>query len=220
MDSMMKPTKFDFDTEFDENGEILREGESFKRFFTQDDIDAARMWGVEEGRELEEGRCAQSLQAIASQMQLILSRLAVESEALRTESATLAIAAARKIAGAALDSFPAETIDALAAETVRDLRSEPRFSVRCAPDLVEMLVERLDKTARDAGFEGAIVIRGDDSMTGADVRLEWGSGAIERSASDIDTRLQDIVERWLVAGPAEETPSTDTGTTVPDVSAA
>jgi flagellar assembly protein FliH len=220
MDSMMKPTKFAFDTEFDENGEILREGESYKRFFTQDDIDASRMWGVEEGREMEEGRCAQSLQAIASQMQLILSRLAVESDALRNEAAMLAIAAARKIAGAALDSFPAETIEQLAAETVRDLRSEPRFSVRCDPELVEMLVERLDKTARDAGFEGAIIVRGDESMRGADVRLEWGSGAIQRSSAEIDSRLQGIVERWLVAGPDEEDPSIDSGANAPDVSAA
>lgn len=54
----MSPTKFDFDTEFDHNGEILREGESYKRFFTNEDVEAARMWGVEEGREMEEGRCA------------------------------------------------------------------------------------------------------------------------------------------------------------------
>lgn len=101
----MKPMKFDFDTEFDENGEILREGESYKRFFTQDDVDAARMWGVEEGREMEEGRCADALQAVASQMQLILARLAGESEALRQSAAMLAIAAARKIAGAALESI-------------------------------------------------------------------------------------------------------------------
>lgn len=215
----MKPMKFDFDTEFDENGEILREGESFKRFFTQDDVDAARMWGVEEGREMEEGRCAQSLQAIASQMQLILARLAVESEALRTEAATLAIAAARKIAGAALDAYPADTIEQLAAEAVMDLRSEPRFTVRCNPDLVEMLVERLDKSARDAGYEGAIVVRGEAGMNGADVRLEWGAGAIQRSSADIEARLQDIVERWLVAAPDEETPM-DSGAGAPDISAA
>ena len=98
----MNPVKFDFDTEFDQDGQILREGESYKRFFTQDDVDAARMWGVEEGREMEEGRCAQSLQAIASQMQLILARLSHESDALRQEAAGLAMAAARKIAGEGL----------------------------------------------------------------------------------------------------------------------
>lgn len=200
----MKPMKFDFDTEFDENGEILREGESYKRFFTQDDVDAARMWGVEEGREMEEGRCADALQAVASQMQLILARLAGESEALRRSAAVLAIAAARKIAGAALDSYPLETIDQLAAEAVADLRAEPKLSVRCNPELVEELAERLEKTARDAGFDGAIMVRGEDGMMHADVRLEWGAGAIERSATEIEAHLNEIVERWLKSAPLEE----------------
>ena len=201
----MNPIKFDFDTEFDENGEILREGESYKRFFTQDDVEAARMWGVEEGRETEEGRCAESLQAIASQMQLILARLAHESDALRHEAASLAVAAARKIAGAALEQFPAETIEQVALEAVQDLRSEPRLSVRCHPDLVEMLAERLESTARHAGFDGAIMVRGDPGMASADVRLEWGAGAVQRSAAEIDQRLSEVVARWLEAAPEEDT---------------
>jgi flagellar assembly protein FliH len=201
----MSPTKFDFDTEFDHDGQILRDGESYKRFFTQDDIDSARMWGVEEGREMEEGRCAQSLQAIASQMQLILARLAHESDALRQEAAGLAMAAASKIAGEALNAYPIDTIEQLAAEAVQDLRDEPRLSVRCAPELVEDLAERLERTARDLGFEGAIRVRGNAEMSGADVRLEWATGAIERSAEDIDARLGEVVARWLAAASQEET---------------
>jgi len=205
----MNPIKFDFDTEFDHDGQILREGESYKRFFTQDDVDAARMWGVEEGREMEEGRCAQSLQAIASQMQLILARLAHESDALRHESASLAMAAARKIAGEALATYPIDTIEKLALEAVQDLRSEPRLSVRCDPQLVEALAERLEKTARDAGFDGAIMVRGDDGMTNADVRLEWGAGAVQRSAEEIETRLNDVVARWLASPPSDEEVQSD-----------
>ncbi|WP_417487324.1 hypothetical protein [Maricaulis sp.] len=205
----MNPIKFDFDTEFDHDGQILREGESYKRFFTQDDVDAARMWGVEEGREMEEGRCVQSLQAIASQMQLILSRLAVESDGLRQEAAGLAIAAARKIAGEALAAYPIDTIEQVALEAVKDLRSEPRLSVRCNPELVEALAERLEKTARDAGFDGAIMVRGDDALPDADVRLEWGAGAIQRSADEIETRLNDVVARWLASPPSDEETQSD-----------
>ncbi|WP_417491085.1 hypothetical protein [Maricaulis sp.] len=200
----MSPTKFDFDTEFDHDGQILRDGESYKRFFTQDDIDSARMWGVEEGRELEEGRCADSLQAISAQMQIILSRLAAESASLRAGAAQLALAAARKIAGEALSAYPLETIEQLTAEAVQDLRDEPRLSVRCAPELVEMLAERLERTARDLGFEGAIRVRGHAEMSGADVRLEWGTGAIERSADEIDARLGEVVARWLAAASEDE----------------
>ncbi|WP_291843085.1 FliH/SctL family protein [Maricaulis sp.] len=205
----MNPVKFDFDTEFDHDGQILREGESYKRFFTQDDVDAARMWGVEEGREMEEGRCAQSLQAIASQMQLILARLAHESDALRQEAAGLAMAAASKIAGEALAAFPIDTIEQVALEAVKDLRSEPRLSVRCSPELVEGLAERLEKTARDAGFDGAIMVRGDAGMKNADVRLEWGAGAVQRSAEEIETRLNDVVARWLASPPSDEETQSD-----------
>ena len=200
----MSPTKFDFDTEFDHDGQILRDGESYKRFFTQDDIDSARMWGVEEGREMEEGRCAESLQTIGAQMQIILSRLADESAALRAGATQLALAAARKIAGEALNAYPIDTIEQLAAEAVQDLRDEPRLSVRCAPELVEDLAERLERTARDLGFEGAIRVRGNAEMSGADVRLEWATGAIERSAEDIDARLGEVVARWLAAASQEE----------------
>ncbi|WP_417478713.1 hypothetical protein [Maricaulis sp.] len=200
----MSPTKFDFDTEFDHDGQILRDGESYKRFFTQDDIDSARMWGVEEGREMEEGRCAESLQTIGAQMQLILSRLAGESAALRASATQLALAAARKIAGEALNAYPIYTIEQLAAEAVQDLRDEPRLSVRCAPELVEDLAERLERTARDLGFEGAIRVRGNAEMSGADVRLEWATGAIERSAEEIDARLGEVVARWLAAASQEE----------------
>lgn len=217
----MNPVKFDFDTEFDQDGQILREGESYKRFFTQDDVDAARMWGVEEGREMEEGRCAQSLQAIASQMQLILARLSHESDALRQEAAGLAMAAARKIAGEALAAYPIDTIEQVALEAVQDLRSEPRLSVRCNPELVEALAERLEKTARDAGFDGAIMVRGDNGLANADVRLEWGAGAVQRSAEEIEHRLNDVVARWLASPPSdEETQSDAPGDPAAGVSAA
>lgn len=215
-----QPTKFHFDTEFDHNGEVLREGESYKRFFTQDDVDAARMWGVEEGREMEEGRCAQSLQAIASQMQLILSRLATESEQLRTEAAMLGLAAARKLAGEALSQFPAEAIEDVVREAVMDLRGEPRFSVRCAPDLVEILAEQLEKTARDCGFDGALVVRGEEGMTAGDIRLEWGKGAIQRSQADVETRLNEITERWLSAPTEDADPIDPAAGAMPGSSAA
>lgn len=216
----MNPTKFDFDTEFDHDGQILRDGESYKRFFTQDDIDSARMWGVEEGREMEEGRCADSLQTIASQLQIIVSRLAGESASLRAGATQLAVAAARKIAGEALKAYPLDTIEQLAAEAVQDLRDEPRLSVRCAPELAEDLAERLERTARDQGFEGVIRVRGNAEMSGADVRLEWGTGAIERSADEIETRLTEIVERWLAAAAETESATPEAADPATNASAA
>jgi flagellar assembly protein FliH len=212
---MMGPEKFAFDTEFDENGEILREGESYKRFYTADDVEAARMWGVEEGRMGEEGRAADALEAVGAQMRLILARLTTESDQLRQEAARFALVVASKISGAALTHFPQEAIAEAAEEALQDLRSEPRFYVRCAPELVEAVAERLEETAREAGFEGAVVVRGEAGLQGADCRLEWGAGAIQRNQDEIETRLDEIVERWLTAAFSE-----DEAQAGPDVSAA
>lgn len=41
-------------------------------------------------------------------------------------------------------------------------------------------------------------------MMHADVRLEWGAGAIERSVTEIEERLNEMVERWLNTAPLEE----------------
>ena len=114
-------------------------------------------------------------------------------------------------AGQALDQFPLDTIEAVAREAVQDLRSEPRLSVRCAPELVEALSERLEETARNAGFDGAILVRGEDGLRSADVRLEWGAGAVQRSADEIDARLNDVVARWLASPPEEESQSSAPG---------
>ena len=66
-----------------------------------------------------------------------------------------------------------------------------------------MLAEQLEKTARDCGFDGAVVVRGEEGMTAGDIRLEWGKGAIQRSQADVETRLDEITERWLAA-PTED----------------
>ncbi len=78
--------------------------------------------------------CADSLQTIGAQMQIILSRLADESASLRASATELALAAARKIAGEALKAYPLDTIEQLTAEAVQDLRGQdvpPQFRM-CA----------------------------------------------------------------------------------------
>ena len=111
-------------------------------------------------------------------------------------------------------------VESLVREAVYDLRSEPRFSVRCAPELAEMISEQLEQTARDCGFDGAVQVRGEAGMNGADVRLEWGNGAIQRSTADIEARLEDIVQRWLASPPEEAAQPAAEGGAAPGASAA
>ncbi|MCW5723325.1 MAG: hypothetical protein KIS81_00035 [Maricaulaceae bacterium] len=208
--------KFTFDTEFSSEGEILRDGERVRRILTEEEAEALRQEAFHEGRQTEAAAGADALRAIASQMQLIITRLHGDAEILRAEAAHLAVAAARKIAAEALAQWPEETILALAREAMADLRGEPRFSVHCDPALAETLATRLGEAAKAAGFDGAVRVRGQDGMRGADCRLEWGSGAVERSADEIGERLEALARRWLAqedapAATAEQDELRETG---------
>ena len=132
-----------------------------------------------------------------------IGRLDAESEALRHDAARLALAAARAVAGAALDQYGAETVEQCVKEALSDLRAEPRIAIRVAPHLADPLAERIYQYAEAEGFDGAVVVRADGEAAAGDCTIEWRSGAIERTAAEIETRIQTAVETWL-ARPAEE----------------
>lgn len=209
--------KFAFTTVFSESGEVLRDGDRVRRILTEEEVAEAKKIAFSEGESSQVARAAQTeadaMRAIASQMQLILTRLHSESETLREDAAKLAIAAASRIAGSALDQFSVETVAALASDAMGELRGEPRLSVHCAPELEAPLSEKLSEVASRTGFEGAVVVRGEAGLTGADCRLEWRRGSISRSHEEIAERLDALVMKWLERGPEESTATDDSEST-------
>ncbi|MEN0653734.1 MULTISPECIES: hypothetical protein [Hyphobacterium] len=209
--------KFAFTTVFSASGEVLRDGDRVRRILTEEEVADATRIAFSEGEASQVARAAQTeadaMRAIASQMQLILTRLHGESETLRAEAAKLAIAAAGTIAGAALDRFAAETVSALVADAMTDLRGEPRLSVHCAPELETPLTEKLASIADRTGFEGGVTVRGEAGLSGADCRLEWRRGSVSRSREEIAERLDALVAKWLERGPEESTAADDAAST-------
>lgn len=205
--------KFAFTTVFSETGEVLRDGDRIRRILTEEEVEEAKKAAFSEGESSQVARAAQTeadaLRAIASQMQLILTRLHGESESLRADAAGLALAAARKIAGAALDQFSAETVASIAAEAMGELRGEPRLSVHCAAEIETPLAEKLAEIASQTGFDGAIVVRGEAGLSGADCRLEWRRGSVSHSAEEVGERLETLVAKWLDRAPGDDTADTD-----------
>lgn len=199
MSDKFKP--FAFDREFAADGTILRDGERIRRVLTESEAkamadDAAT--NALKGEEADAARVsADALKQISARIQALHARLDQESEALREDAARLALAAARAIAGAALEQYGEETIEACVREALSDLRAEPRIAVRVAPALADSVAERLYAFARDEGLDGAIVVRSDEEVDQGDCVLEWRSGAIERTASEIETRIADVVRKWL-----------------------
>ncbi|GJL96426.1 MAG: protein FlbE [Hyphobacterium sp.] len=202
--------KFDFQTVFSADGDVLRDGRRVKQVLTAEEVEQERQQAYAEGEASETSKAAaiqaDAVRAIASQMQLILARLAGESDALRQQSATLALGAARKLAGSALDNFAADAVTGFCEGVLKDLRGEPKFNVHCAEAIAGPVAEILENISSDAGFEGAIFVRANADMVGADCRLEWASGSVERTQADIESRIESLIADWLTA------PDTETDT--------
>ncbi len=206
MSDQFKP--FAFDREFAADGTVLRDGEKIRKVLTEDEARALAEAAASDARNCEEAEAARAaadaLRQVTGKLQALHARLDQESEALREDAARLALAAARAIAGAALEKYGAETIEACVSEALSDLRAEPRIAVRVAPHLADPVAERLYAFADQEGLEGAVVVRADEEVSAGDCVIEWRAGAIERSASEIEARIAEAVRKWLADPHADD----------------
>jgi flagellar assembly protein FliH len=194
--------KFSFDTVFEDNGRVIAPVRP-KKVFTPEEVEAIRRESFAEGERsaLAVAQQAQTLalQQIAAAAQGALGSLAMVAHEHRSGSARLALAAARKIADAALDRFPeapaAAALDALA----REVEAVPRLIARCAPDQVDGVKEALEGAAHSAGYPGQIVVRADPALPTAAFVLDWGDGSAAFDPNAAAARVAQALDEALAA---------------------
>lgn len=198
--------KFAFETVFDVDGAIVRDGSGFKSQFSKDELEAARAEAFEEGRRTSEREAAQVLALLSQSMRALLDRYGLEQQMLREEAVAVALTAARKAADVALDAYGQDRI-VVALEAAMDaLRGTPRIVVRLAPSMIAGMQSRLEEAARVGGFDGAIAVRADPAVQVGDVTLEWPEGTIAHDRAAAFTRIEEAVERTLTTDDLEHIP--------------
>ncbi len=184
-----------------------RGGPAARAQLTEADLAAAREEGLQRGRQeaaqATDRASAEALRAIARMMQMMLSGLAAEAQGLRQDALEVAMAAAQLMAGQALEQFAPEAVEGFVSEAVGQLRDVPRLVVRIAPELADDLAPRLEQVARDAGFDGQVVVRPDPVASGGDVTLEWAEGSIHHDRASSFAAVEAAAERWLAAAKTE-----------------
>lgn len=200
-----QPRKFTFDEHFDDGASAPRAqtSQKAKKFYTPEEVEAARNEGYERGRG--------SLEAVAAQAQGLalgqiaegamaalgaLDTMAAEARALALQTA---LAAARRIAGAALDRYPLDVIEETVAQCLAQAAQEPRIVVRVGERVAEALKARLITLSEDVGYAGRIVVSVEPRIAAADCRLEWSDGGVERDAAAIAERIEAALQRFVDA---------------------
>ena len=201
----MSARKFTFDTVFDESGRIVRETDRarVKRSFTPDEVEAIRRDAHAQGTGSIEARAAQATSLAMGQVaQAVMQVLSTLDEVVaqhRAEAAELALAVARKLAGAALERLPQPEIERVIADCLHQMPGEARVVVRVAPAAAAELKARVAEIAHEQGFNGRVLVTPEPSMKHADCRIEWADGGAERSLDALAAEIDALTARYLSA---------------------
>jgi flagellar assembly protein FliH len=197
----MAPAKFKFDTEFREDGDrvSMAARARAKKALSQDEIDhmcaKARGEGMKSGEARAQEAVAAAVREMAQILRQALERTQHDIEELREESAALALAIARKLSGVALEVLPAADVERALRDALHQAIGEPRIVLRAAPRVVEALEGRVAEIAHEEGYEGRIIVSADPAIKGADCRIDWRGGGLERSEAAIESAVNALIAR-------------------------
>jgi flagellar assembly protein FliH len=198
---MAAASKFTFDTEFRDSGDVISRAAHARRkqTLTTEELESLCASAREDGAASSQVRASEDINrtvaALMISLRAALDQSHAEIEQIRAEATELAFAAAKKIAPKALAALPAGDVEAALRSAMHQAIGEPRVTLRAAPEVATVLEPRIADIAHEEGFEGRVMIAADATIKGADCRIEWRGGGSERSEAAIEAALDALIER-------------------------
>lgn len=193
-----------FDTEFSETGAVIRASDyrPIKRAYSPAEVEALVAQGRLEARQaaLQEAEAmrAMALSTIGQCLAEAMPALGQAVQAHREQSADLALAAARGVAGAALDRFPLGPLKSALETLAQEVEASPRLVVAAA-GLDGETRHAIETLCADAGFAGAVQFRDDPALAAAAFRLEWADGRADFDPAAVAERMAAALSAALAA---------------------
>jgi flagellar assembly protein FliH len=206
---MAAPAKFMFDMDFaapDKTREkaptaadIAQKVANAEAKAYRDGFDAAQR----EAKVESDRRAALALEEIGIAIKGIAQRFAGIENRMETEAVDVAVAVARKLCSELIAAEPLAEITGLVSDCFSHLVSTPHLVVRISDSLYEEARERIEKLAKQSGFEGRLVILAEPSIATGDCKIEWADGGVVLERAAIETKINELVGRYMASrGPA------------------
>jgi flagellar assembly protein FliH len=144
-------------------------------------------------------RMASALEEIKIHLQGIASRVSGVEARMETEAVEVAIAVARKLCSALVAAEPLGEITGLVKDCFAHLVATPHLVVRINDQLYDGARERIEKLAKQSGFEGRLVILAEPDIPTGDCRIEWADGGVVLERAAIDTKINELVGRYMAS---------------------
>lgn len=206
--STARPTKFNFDTVFGTKGTPSNvQAARSRSAYSADEVEVIRKEAFAAGKAAATAEDthaqAMALSAISQSMSVLIQQFDMQLDAMRNESAQLALAVGRKLAESALEMAPQSETIALISECMHKLHAEPRLVVRVAADIGDAVKAQIEPLCERHGFAGRVVVLVEPSLPPMACRIEWADGGIEQDLNSTFAAIQEHVTRWQAAKAGE-----------------
>jgi flagellar assembly protein FliH len=202
---MAAPAKFLFDMDFGAPNktrerpatpsEIAQKVAAAEARAYRDGFDA----GQREAKAESDRRTALALEEIKVGVQGIAARFSGIETRMETEAVDVAVAVARKLCRELVAREPLGEIIALVSDCFQHLVSTPHLVVRINDSLYEATRERIERLAKQSGFEGRLVILAEPEIVTGDCRIEWADGGVVLERAAIEAKISELVGRYVAS---------------------
>jgi flagellar assembly protein FliH len=194
----MNTQPFSFATEFSADGEVLSGPE--QKYFSREEADSLAAKALAEGearaRQAAEAKGFASVDRIVVSLAPVAAQLSAVAEQQRSDAAELAMIAARKIAGEALDRAGEDAAANAIADVIAQLRVGPTIVVSVAPDSLASIERRMEQL-RAKGVGASVTFRADARAKPGDWRVEWSEGSAGFSREGVEAAIENVLRARL-----------------------
>jgi flagellar assembly protein FliH len=201
---MGAPAKFLFDMDFSAPdkreraatpSEIAQQIASAEARAYRDGFDAA----MREAKAESDRRAALALEEIGIAIRTIATRFSGIETRMETEAVDVAVAVARKLCSELMAGQPLVEVMALVSDCFSHLVSTPHLVVRINDALYDDARERIERMAKQSGFEGRLVILAEPEIDSGDCRIEWADGGVVLERAAIEAKINELVGRYMAS---------------------
>ncbi|WP_295846841.1 FliH/SctL family protein [Tardiphaga sp.] len=152
-----------------------------------------------EARVVSDRRAALALEEIGIGIASLSTRFATIETRMETEAVDVAVSVARKLCSELMAGEPLTEVMALVHDCFKHLVATPHLVVRINDQLYDEARERIEKQAKQSGFQGRLVILAEPEIETGDCKIEWADGGVLLERATIDTKINELVGRYMAS---------------------
>jgi flagellar assembly protein FliH len=155
--------------------------------------------GQNEAKADSDRRVATALEQVGGSIRSIVAGFAGVEQRMESEAVEVALAVARKLCAELIAAQPLVEMTALVSDCFRQLVATPHIVIRINDATYDEAHERIERLARQSGYEGRLVIMAEPDIAHGDCRIEWADGGVVLERAAIETRISELVGRYVAS---------------------